>query len=377
MVDQLSGQSSGMDPREEAFGDAILDARELRRNRRKLAWATFKKNWKLFAENKIGIVGLIIIGIFFVMAVSHPILMATAWNDVDPETGVVIYDPVLGADSIIIDKVIVENDVEYDPLTEIPLLEAQLTGGLFSSVGDVIPVPQAPAPPSARHLLGTDPLGRDILSQLMFGARNAFVLGIVAALVSTVLATIIGSLAAYHGGFMDTYLMRQADLILLMPLLPLLIVVSAFWSVGLVRLAIILGVLQGLGGTAIILKSQALSVKVKPFVDAAKVAGGSAWQIIRCHIIPNVLPLSFLYMMFEVTAAILIEATLSFFGLLDIEMSWGIMINAAHTGGYTLSGIRTWWLLLPAGLAVTLMGFAFFLVGRAADEVVNPRLRAR
>ena len=373
MVDQLpkDPQAPLVDPLETTH----LTSWQIRRNRIRLAWGTFKKNWKLFAENKIGIVGLAIIAVFGIMALAHPILRATVWDDV--VDGIEIYDPVLGADSVIIDKVIVPDDVEYDFLTEIPLTEARLTGGLFNSPGDVIPVPQAPAPPSARHLLGTDPQGRDILSQLMFGARNAFFLGIVAALVSTVLATIVGSLAAYHGGFMDSYLMRQADLILLMPLLPLLIVIAAFYQVGLLELAIILGVLQGLGGTAIILKSQALQVKVKPFVDAAKVAGGSAWQIIRRHIIPNVLPLSFLYMMFEVTAAILIEATLSFFGLLKIPMSWGIMINTAHIGGYTLSGIKTWWLLLPAGLSVTLMGFAFFLVGRAADEVINPRLRAR
>ena len=360
---------------EEVFVAPVATPGQIRRARLRLMLLTAKKNWKLFAENKIGLVGLGIIAIFGIMALAHPILRATVWNEV--RDGIDIYDPVLGADSVIIDMEIVPDDVPYDPLTEIPITEARLTGGLFASVGDTIPVPQAPAPPNGRHLLGTDPQGRDILSQLMFGARNAFILGAVAALVSTVLATIIGSLAAYHGGFVDSYLMRQADLILLMPLLPLLIVVAAFWQVGLIGLALILGLLQGLGGTAIILKSQALSVKVKPFVDAAKVAGGSAWQIIRRHIIPNVLPLSFLYMMFEVTAAILIEATLSFFGLLDIEMSWGIMINTAHTGGYTLSGIRTWWLLLPAGLAVTLMGFAFFLVGRAADEVVNPRLRAR
>lgn len=376
MVEQLSREP-------ETLPEELLETRQLtpwqiRRNRLLLAWMGFKKNWKLFAENKIGLVGLAIIIMFGLMALAHPILRATVWSDASDGTpNIDIYHPVLGADSIIIDKVIVPDGVEYDPITEIPLTEARLTGGLFADVGETIPVPQAPAPPTAKHLLGTDPQGRDILSQLMFGARNAFILGIVAALVSTVLATIIGSLAAYHGGLVDSFLMRQADLILLMPLLPLLIVVAAFWQVGLIGLALILGLLQGLGGTAIILKSQALSVKVKPFVDAAKVAGGSAWQIIRRHIIPNVLPLSFLYMMFEVTAAILIEATLSFFGLLDIEMSWGIMINAAHTGGYTLSGIRTWWLLLPAGLAVTLMGFAFFLVGRALDEVVNPRLRAR
>lgn len=350
--------------------DIKLTRGQIIRTRLKLAWRSFRKNWKLFAENKVGIVGLAIIAVFGLLALAHPILMATVWSD-----EIHIYDPVIGTDAVIVEKVIVEEVT--DPTTELSLRDAQLEGELFASPGDIVEIPQAPAPPNRDHLLGTDPLGRDILSQLMFGARAAFTLGIVAALVSTVLATFIGSIAAYHGGFVDNWLMRQADLILLMPLLPLLIVIAAFYQVGLMGLALILGVLQGLGGTAIILKSQALAVKVKPFIDAARVAGGSSWHIILRHIVPNVLPLSFLYMMFEVTAAILTEATLSFFGLLDIEMSWGIMINTAHTQGYTLSGLQTWWLLLPAGLAVTFMGFAFFLVGRAADEVVNPRLRQR
>ena len=95
------------------------------------------------------------------------------------------------------------------------------------------------------------------------------------------------------------------------------------------------------------------------------------------HIVPNVLPLSFLYMMFGVTEAIAIEATLSFFGLLNVPMTWGIMIKSARTNGYLLSGTSYWWLLFPAGLAVSFLCFAFFLVGRGMDEVINPRLRAR
>ncbi|NNF69800.1 MAG: ABC transporter permease, partial [Acidimicrobiia bacterium] len=205
----------------------------------------------------------------------------------------------------------------------------------------------------------------------------AFLLGAIAALSSVFLATIVGTVAAFYGGTIDTLLMRLADLVILIPLLPLLIVMSGFWKIGLTGLGILIGVLGGLGGTAIILKSQALSVKVKPFIDAARVAGGSDWRIITRHIIPNVLPLSFLYMMFGVTGAIFIEATLSFLGLLSIDASWGIMINIAHTQGYTLQGLRVWWLMAPAGLAITVFSAGFFMVARAMDEVVNPRLRQR
>ena len=89
------------------------------------------------------------------------------------------------------------------------------------------------------------------------------------------------------------------------------------------------------------------------------------------------MPLSFLYMMFNVTAAILSEATLSFFGLLNVRTSWGLIIHTAEAGGYLLAFDQYWWLWLPAGLSITLLCAAFYLVGRGLDEVVNPRLRKR
>jgi ABC-type dipeptide/oligopeptide/nickel transport system permease subunit len=98
--------------------------------------------------------------------------------------------------------------------------------------------------------------------------------------------------------------------------------------------------------------------------------------VISKHVIPSVAPLSFLYMMFTVTEAVSLEATLSFFGLIDADMTWGVMLSTAQTQGYLRSGLEFWWLLLPAGLAVSLLAAGFFLVGRAMDEVVNPRLRS-
>jgi ABC-type dipeptide/oligopeptide/nickel transport system permease subunit len=171
--------------------------------------------------------------------------------------------------------------------------------------------------------------------------------------------------------------MRVADLLIIMPLIPVLILVGALINLELIHLAIVIGILSGFGGTTLIIKSQALTVKVKPFIEAAKVAGGSHWHVIFTHLVPNLLPLSFLYMMFTVTTAIFLEAVLSFFGLMDVDMSWGLMINVAQSQGYLLSGTRYWWLLLPAGAAITLLCSAFYLVGRALDEVVNPRLRER
>ena len=297
--------------------------------RARLALRSFRVGWAIFVESRIGVLSLATIVLFAMMAISHPILMATVW---DAE----VYDPVTG--------------YAFDRL-------------------------EHPSPPNWRHPLGTDPLGRDVLSQLLSSTRSEFVLGITAALVTVGIATTVGAVAAYYGGLVDALFMRLADLIIALPGISLLIVLSALFQLNLFYLALIIGILGGFGGTAIILKSQALSIRVKPYIEAARVAGGGHFHIIFVHIIPNLLPLSLLYMMFTVTGAIFAEAVLSFLGLLDLRMSWGIMIHTANTGGYLLGGTRYWWLIVPAGASITFLCSAFYLVGRALDEVVNPRLR--
>ncbi|MGA7271440.1 MAG: ABC transporter permease, partial [Acidimicrobiia bacterium] len=268
-----------------------------------------------------------------------------------------------------------------DPSTQISLQDAKLQFNPLVKVGETLTAVVQPAPPSVSgdhpHYLGTDPQGRDVFSQLLYSTRAAFLLGAIAALTTVLIATTVGSIAAYYGGFIDSAFMRFADLILLMPLLPILFVMGPLFGLNMLTLGLVIGFVNGFGGVAIVLKSQALAVKVKPYIDAAKVAGGGNWHVISRHIIPNVLPLSFLYMMFGVTEAIAIEATLSFFGLLNVKMTWGLMINTAQSNGYLLSGVNYWWLLFPAGLAVSFLAFAFFIVGRGMDEVINPRLRAR
>ena len=342
--------------------------------RLRLLRRSFATTWGLFRENRLGMLGLVLIGLFAIMAIIHPILMATVW---DPA----VYDPVDGYDAISTEYTVVEDGTVTDPLTQIEQTQARLELNPTIDAGDVVSIPTQPAPPSIAgeypHLLGTDPYGRDILSQLLYSTRSAFFLGAVAALTTVLIATTVGAIAAYFGGWIDSGLMRFADLILLMPLLPVLILLSAMLEITMVTLGVMIGILSGFGGVAIVLKSQALSIKVKSYIDAARVAGGTDWHVIFRHIVPNVLPLSFLYMMFGVTDAIAIEATLSFFGLLNVPMTWGIMINSAQDNGYLLSGTSYWWLLFPAGLAVTFLCFAFFLVGRGMDEVINPRLRAR
>lgn len=351
-------------------GDQLPES--LWRVRLRLGWVAFKKNWRLFTENRIGLFGLFVIVLFALMALAHPILRSVGpWE----EDG--IYDPVIGYDAVVQELEIVATPADVvDPITQMDVATAQLwCFGVLP--GEICEIPRAPAPPNSEHWLGTDPLGRDVASQLTYSTRAAFFLGMVAAVVTVVVATTVGSMAAFYGGWLDNLLMRLADLVLLLPLIPILIVVSGLFEVTMPLLGLMIGILSGFGGTAIVLKSQALSVKVKPFIDAARVSGGSNMHLIFRHVIPNVLPLSFLYMMFTVTEAVSLEATLSFFGLIEAPMTWGIMLNTAQSQGYLRSGLEFWWLLVPAGLAVSLLAAGFFFVGRAMDEVINPRLRAQ
>jgi peptide/nickel transport system permease protein len=296
----------------------------------KLFLKGFRTNWLLFSESTIGLVGLGLIIFFGLFSLAHPILMNTVWDHA-------VYDPVVGHD---------------------------------------LEVAFHPSAPSSKHLLGTDPLGRDILSQLMFSTKYEFALGIISSVVTVVIATTVGAMAAYYGGIIDLILMRLADLVIMVPFLPILIVLSAMVQLGMLELALVIGILSGFGGTTIVIKAQALSVKVKPYVEAARIAGGGDFHVIFKHMVPNLLPIALLYMMFVVTGAIFTEAVLSFFGLTEIAMSWGLMINTTQVLGYLLR-IDNWWLLFPAGLSITLLCAAFYLVGRALDEVVNPRLRQR
>ena len=246
----------------------------------------------------------------------------------------------------------VEDGTVTDPATQIEQTQARLELNPTVEVGDVMSIPTQPAPPSLAgeypHFLGTDPHGRDILSQLLYSTRAAFFLGAVAALTTVLIATTVGAIAAYFGGWIDSGLMRFADLILLMPLLPVLILLerdvrdhddhagahdrhpqraSGAWPSCSNRRRC---------------RSRSSPTSTPPAWRAA-----SDWHVIFRHIVPNVLPLSFLYMMFGVTEAIAIEATLSFFGLLNVPMTWGIMINSAQTNGYLLSGTELLVAALP------------------------------
>lgn len=341
----------------------------------------FKKNFNRFKQSKIGMTGLVIVILFGVLALLQPLLFLSGiW---DYKT----YDPVVGydAEKYIAEVVVCPDEYPNERYSERKDCPGRNEVSLISvkpykpgiKEGDTIERFRQPAEPSGKHILGTDSLGRDVFSQIMEGSQVAFILGLLSATLSVVISTILGSIAAYFGGFIDSYLMRQSDLLLMLPSLPLLFIISAFTELQVWHLALVLGILGGLGGSVITIKSQALQVKVKPFVDSARITGGSRMNILFSHILPNVAPLALLFMVFGVTGAIASESVLSFLGLLNIDMSWGLMISVSQADGYINQGLTYWWLVIPAGLSVTLLAGGFYLVGRGLDDVFNPRLRKR
>lgn len=247
----------------------------------------------------------------------------------------------------------------------------------YSASGRVItPLPPTWVTPSNSgnsYWLGTDDRGHDILSQTLLGSRIALLVGFLSAIFSIGIGLIFGLVSGYYGGTIDAVLMRFTDVILVLPALPLLITFAAIMNPSIWNIILIIS-LVGWGGVARVIRAEVLSLKERPFIDSARVTGASKSRIMFKHIAPNVLPLGLLYMTFGVSGAILFEASLSFIGLGDPStMTWGMMLNyVQHSNALT-----NWWWLLPPGICITLVCMAFFLLGRAFDEIVNPRLRRR
>jgi peptide/nickel transport system permease protein len=228
------------------------------------------------------------------------------------------------------------------------------------------------SPPNWQNWFGTTNQGMDVLSQLIWGTRIALLVGLLSALGSVILGTLIGLVAGYFGGWVDEALMRMTDVAFGIPFLPFAMVVISIAkpSLGLVILLVVFFLWRT---TARVIRAQVLSLKTRPFIWAARAAGAGHAQILFRHITPNVLPLSFLYMAIGVQTGVMLEAALSFLGFGDPNvLSWGIMLNAAFQAGAMRSA---WWWVLPPGLALSLFVISVFMITRAYEERLNPRLR--
>ena len=226
---------------------------------------------------------------------------------------------------------------------------------------------------NTNHLLGTTASGYDIFSQLVFGTRAALLVGLLAAIFTAGIGTLVGLIAGYYGGIIDDALMRLVDFMYGLPLLPTVIVLVALTGPSLWNIILAVIILQW-RATARVIRSQALSLRERPFVKAAQVAGASDWHIISRHLAPNVLPMSFLYGSFAIAWAILTEAGVSFIGLGDPNtVSWGTMLQAARA--YSALSFGAWWWFVPPGVCIGLLVISGFLIGRGYEEITNPKLQ--
>ena len=295
-----------------------LTSSQLTRRRRRAARV---RAWRHFRQNRTGMLGLFVLTFFVATALLAPLIAPAAGLEV-----------------------------------------TQATGGVLE-------------PPSREFWLGTDATGRSVLTLLIWGARISLFVGLMATLISMLIGTLVGLTSGYFGGWPGAALFRLTEWFLVIPFLPLAIVLASVLGRSLLNIVIVIGVTSW-PGTALLIRSQVLSIKERPYIERSRALGAGHRHLIGRHLLPNVVPIVFANTTLTVAVAILSETTLSFLGLGDpTRVSWGSMLDDAYSVGAITTG--SWWYFVPPGVCVVLVVLSFTLVGQALEEVLNPRLRQR
>ena len=227
-------------------------------------------------------------------------------------------------------------------------------------------------PPSMGHLLGTNHVGQDIWSQLVYGARTSLLVGFSVAFIATTLSAILGAASALIGGLFDRILMRVVDAFIVIPVLIIMVLLAAYLKPGLWVLIIMLSLLSWQSGARTV-RAQALSLKSRMHVSAARCFGAGRWYLIRRHILPDLSPILVVGFIYSLRRAIFLEAGLAFIGITDPgSVSWGMMMKEALDFSYL--NAWTWW-LIPAGVALSLTIVATTFIGHSMEPAMDPRLK--
>jgi peptide/nickel transport system permease protein len=234
-----------------------------------------------------------------------------------------------------------------------------------------IDLKQVLMPPSPAHLLGTDTLGRDVLSRIIFGARVSLLVGFVAVGISSLVGMLVGASAGYYGGRIDQILMRLVDLMLCFPVFFLILAVIAVLGPSIWNIMVIIGLTSWMG-VARLVRAELLSLKEREFVAAARALGASDARIIWRHLLPNALTPVMVSATLGVAGAILVESALSFLGLgvQPPTPSWGNMLTAGKDNIEI-----AWWLSVFPGLAILFTVMSYNLLGEGLREAIDPRLQ--
>jgi peptide/nickel transport system permease protein len=294
------------------------DPKRIRWARRRRALSGF---WRVYRRSRMGVVGLILLSAFVLLAFAAPLL-------VSPEDLGVIDPP----------------------------------GPPYQS-------------PSLEFPLGTDDFGRSVLDLVIYGSRISLLVGFAATVMTMTVGASVGIAGGYYGGRVDTVMNAFTNWFLVIPWIPLAIVLASILGQSLFNTILVIGVTSW-AGTARLVRADTLSVKERPYVERARALGSSNWHLVSRHILPNVMPVIFANTVLTVALSILAETTLALLGLGDpSSISWGIIIFDAFDAGALSADL--WWWLIPPGVCICLVTLAFTMCGYALDEVLNPRIRER
>lgn len=270
--------------------------------------STLRSSWRRFAQNKGAVAGLVILAVFTIFAIA-PQLFAT-----------------------------------YDP-----------TKPDFNSILK---------PPTLGHYFGTDNLGRDIFSRVVWGSRVSLEVGVASGMIMLVVGMLIGILGGYFGGTSDKAATTVTDFTLMIPIIPLILVIIALFGGTLLNVILIIG-LVGWPQVTRVLRAETLSLKKRDFIDAAKTGGVGNLRIILTHIIPNEAPMILVNAALGISFGILAEAAIDFLGLGSVQVSWGFMLFSSLD--YWLSG--SWWLTFFPGMSIFLASICFYLLSEGLSDM--------
>jgi len=280
----------------------------------KRKWVT----WKRFKRNKLAVAGMIIVIIMYLIAIFAPLIQR----------------------------------YEYDAISP----------GMRNT------------PPSAEHWLGTDRNGRDVYSRMVNGARVSLFAGFAAVAIVMTVGVLLGGIAGFFGGFIDSMIMRFTDILLSIPLILLLITAASLFQPGLSTTVIVIG-LTSWPGAARLIRGQFLALKAQEYVTAARAIGANSWRMMFRHLLPNTMALVIVEATLWLGFAILLEASLSYLGL-------GVQIPTPSWGNMLQDGQRdlimgAWWMTVFPGMAIFLTVLAFNLMGDGLRDALDPRHRKR
>lgn len=258
------------------------------------------------------------------------------------------------------------------------LLAALILMAIFAPlIAPYSPYGQTGAPfekPGSEHLLGTNDVGQDILSEVIYGARNSLLVGALSASIALAVGIAVGLLSGWYGGAVDRLLSKVTTFFMTVPFLPSVIILSAFTNGGVWSMSVILGLLSWTE-TARVLRSTTMQCRESYYVKLIKGMGASDWYILTRHVLRELLPLIGYHAVMRFKSGILTESTMSFLGLGNpVAKSWGSIIYYAQAKNALLTGAWVWW-IIPPGLCICLLSMSLMLVAYSFEQPGGKRVR--